>query len=333
MHKASSKLPFGSEGGFVDLLERATATPERDSSIVSEGPGPAFGALPLELTLPVKVWDELDVRIEARDKVLWCWMNPREAPSYTPALLRDLDDVRNGIRELFRRAGGARPLDYLVIASRLPQIYNLGGDLGYFLQHIRAADREGLRRYAYDCIGLVHGSSQSFDVPIVLISLVQGDALGGGFEAALASDVIVAERSAKFGLPEILFNLFPGMGAYSLLSRRLDATRARQMILSGRLYSAEELHAMGLVDVLAEDGQGEDAVRDWIRRNGRRRAVQCTLRAVRDRVDPMTYEELRDITDLWVDAAMGLDDSDLRRIERLRQAQAKRLKDGRAQQG
>lgn len=290
---------------------------------VEVGKGPA---LPLELTLPIRTWDELEVRIEAQDKVLWCWMNPREAPSYTPALLCDLDGVRNGIRDLFHRAPGTQPLRYLIIASKLPQIYNLGGDLGYFLKHIRTGDREGLRRYAYDCIHLVHGSSQSFGVPIVMISLVQGDALGGGFEAALASDMIVAERSAKFGLPEILFNLFPGMGAYSLLSRRLDATRARQMILSGRLYTAEELHGMGLVDIVAEDGHGEETVRDWIRRNGRRQSTQCTLRAVRDRVDPMSYEELRDVTDLWVDAAMGLEESDLRRIELLRTAQLRRVK-------
>ena len=50
---------------------------------------------------------------------------------------------------------------------------------------------------------------------------MQGECLGGGFEAALSSDVIVAEKSARFGFPEILFNLFPGMGAYSFLERKI----------------------------------------------------------------------------------------------------------------
>ncbi len=306
---------------------RETTRPARNGrGIVGRALPTTDDALPLELTMPVKAYDEVEVRIDAADKALWCWMRPQEAPSYTPALLRDLDDVCNSIRDLFRRNPGARPLNYFVVASKLPQIYNLGGDLGYFLKHIRSGDREGLRRYAYDCIDLVYGSSVSLDVPIVMISLVQGDALGGGFEAALASDMIVAERSAKFGLPEILFNLFPGMGAYSLLSRRLDATRAQKMIMSGRLYTAEELFDMGLVDVLAEDGEGEQTVRDWIARNGRKQSIQCTIRNVRNRVDPITYEELRDVTDLWVEAALRLEDGDLRRIERLRAAQARRLK-------
>jgi DSF synthase len=51
------------------------------------------------------------------------------------------------------------------------------------------------------------------DRDVTTIALVQGDALGGGFETALSSNVLIAERSAKLGFPEILFNLFPGMGA------------------------------------------------------------------------------------------------------------------------
>ena len=81
---------------------------------------------------------------------------------------------------------------------------------------------------------------------------MQGDALGGGFECALASDLIVAEERAQLGFPEILFNLFPGMGAYSLLSRRVGMKGAEKMILSARLYTAEELHELGVVDLLVE---------------------------------------------------------------------------------
>ena len=53
----------------------------------------------------------------------------------------------------------------------------------------------------------------ALNLPMVTIALVQGDALGGGFECALAHDLIIAERSAKLGLPEVLVNLFPGIGA------------------------------------------------------------------------------------------------------------------------
>ena len=94
---------------------------------------------------------------------------------------------------------------------------------------------------------------------------MQGDALGGGFESALASNVVIAEKGVKMGLPEVLFNLFPGMGAYSLLSRRVGTARAEQMILSGRLYTSDELFEMGVVDILAEKGEGEVEVYKYIK--------------------------------------------------------------------
>ncbi len=63
---------------------------------------------------------------------------------------------------------------------------------------------------------------------------MQGAALGGGFEALLSFDYIVAEQDATFGLPEILFGLFPGMGAHALLSRKLGSAQADRLIVSNR---------------------------------------------------------------------------------------------------
>src|SRR5688572_32819961 len=137
---------------------------------------------------------------------------------------------------------------------------------------IKAGDREAIANYARLCIDNMYRRITNFRSPtMTTISLVQGDALGGGFECALASDVIVAEESAQMGLPEILFNLFPGMGAYSLLSRRIGMRAAEELILSGRILPAAKLHEMGIVDVLARDGQGEAAVREWIAKSWKRR--------------------------------------------------------------
>jgi enoyl-CoA hydratase/carnithine racemase len=60
-------------------------------------------------------------------------------------------------------------------------------------------------------------------------------------------DVIIAERGAKFGFPENIFGLFPGMGAYSLVARRVGAAFAEEMMLGGRIYTAEEMKDVGLV--------------------------------------------------------------------------------------
>jgi DSF synthase len=170
--------------------------------------------------------------------------------------------------------------------------------------------------------------TSGFELPMVTIALVQGEALGGGFEGALSFNVIVAERSARFGLPEVLFNLFPGMGAYSYLSRRLDGIRAERMILSGKIHTAEELFDMGLVDALAEDGQGEQAVRDYIAGNPGRHA-QLAAEFDRNRLrQRLTHQELRDVTDIWVQAALRLTPADLRRMERLVAAQSRRMGSG-----
>ena len=142
---------------------------------------------------------------------------------------------------------------YYVVGSRIPGVFNLGGDLALFMMLIRAREREALARYASLCIDNIYPRIRNYFSPgMTTISLVQGDALGGGFETALASDIIIAEESAQMGLPEILFNLFPGMGALSLLARKIGMNKAQELVTSGTILGARELHAMGVVDVLAD---------------------------------------------------------------------------------
>jgi DSF synthase len=272
-------------------------------------------------------YDEVSVEIDAGQEACWCWMRPSGAPSFTPGLLRDISSHQRTIRDAFEAspAGSPAPIKQWVLASRLPGMFNLGGDLELFAGWIRSRDRDGLLGYAHACIDVLHENAIAFDRPVITIALVQGDALGGGFEAALSCDMIVAERGSKFGLPEILFNLFPGMGAYSLLARRIGGAQAERMIASGKLYTAEELHALGVVQVLAEPGEGVAETHRLLSRNQRRHnGLSALLRAGR-RVSPLLYEELRDITEIWVDAALRVDESDLRKMERLTAAQDKRL--------
>jgi DSF synthase len=146
---------------------------------------------------------------------------------------------------------------------------------------------------------------------------VQGECLGGGFEAALSSDVIVAEKSARFGFPEILFNLFPGMGAYSFLDRKIGQHRAEELISSGKIYSADEMQAFGVVDAVAEDGQGEAEVAALIRRRSRSRNGLAALAATRRRVHSITFDELLDVVQIWTDAALRLNLRDLKLMQRL----------------
>lgn len=294
-----------------------------DSSI--ELDFPKNDVLPPELTFASLGYREMNVTLDPNLDAAWCQFNPKSAPSFTRPLLQDMLRFKRSVTTLFDRAPpGTFPLKYVVGCSGLPGIYNLGGDLTYFANAIRTKDRAALTAYARESCEMVYNVYSAFDLPLIVIGLVQGDALGGGFESALSCNVLVAERRSRFGLPEILFNLFPGMGAYSLLSRRIGAVKAEEMILSGKIYSAEELHTMGLIDVLAEDGQGEQAVRTWITQNRKRHSILKALHDVRRRVGGLTLQELFDVTERWVDEALALDENSLRRMERLRAAQAKR---------
>ena len=251
--------------------------------------------------------------------------DPR-APGLADAVAGDcaFGDIitRDKLSRLHLVAGGATfaafPLWYATLFS--------GYYLALFLLLIRTRDRDALLHYARLCIDNIYPRIRNYFCPtLTTISLVQGDALGGGFEMALCGDVIVAEESAMLGLPEILFNLFPGMGAYSLLARRTSPRVAEELILSGKLLPAAKLHEMGIVDVLARNGEGEAAVQNWIARNARRRSGFQAVMRVRQQVNPITRDELDAIADTWVDCALRLEDRDLRMMGRVVRAQQERM--------
>jgi DSF synthase len=284
---------------------------------------------PVQAALDAHEFAEFDLEYDSDEKILFCYFNFAGRPCFTNSVLREAQAVQRMARGVFGERpddNDEPPLRYLVLGSRQPGVWNLGGDLDLFATLIRDRDRAALRRYAHACceIGFTNATGLGADLPIISVALVQGDALGGGFEAALSSNLIVAERSAKFGLPEILFNLFPGMGAYTFLTRRIASGLAERIIMSGELYSAEQLHAMGAVDVLAPDGQGVSAFYDFIGRGGKRYASLRALYRARRLVHPVTADEMTRIADLWVDAALQLDESGLRRMLRLVAAQDRR---------
>lgn len=91
--------------------------------------------------------------------------------------------------------------------------------------------------------------------PQVTIAAVNGYALGGGCELALAADFRIAGRGAVLGLPEITLGIMPGSGGTQRLARTVGLAAAKRLILSGRPVRAEEAHRIGLVDQVVDDGE------------------------------------------------------------------------------
>ncbi len=215
-------------------------------------------------------------------------------------------------------------LRHFVMTSDVPRVFNFGGDLALFVLLVRAGDLESLKLYGRRCVDLVWWMENAANLGIHTTVLSQGDTLGGGLESVLPFHRIIFEKSAQAGFPEVLFNLFPGMGAWDFTIRRAGFAVANEMILSGRLYSADELLYRRVIDVVAEDGEGEQAIERVLRDvDPRHRGTVAALRAQR-LAAPIAYDRLLAIVDQWAESALGLTDRDLRLMERLARAQARK---------
>ena len=213
---------------------------------------------------------------------------------------------------------------HYVMTSDVPGVFNFGGDLSLFVLLIRARDIESLSLYGRRCVDLVWWMENASRLGVHTTVLVQGDTLGGGLESVMPFHKVIFERSAQAGFPEVLFNLFPGMGAWNFTIRKSSFAVANEMILSGRLYTAEQLQRRHLVDMVVEDGAGEAAIEAVLQSvHPRLRGTLAALEA-RRKAAPITHASLMEIVEQWTEAAMQLTDRDLRLMERLARAQVRK---------
>jgi DSF synthase len=243
---------------------------------------------------------------------MWLRWNPKPRPCFNRQLLAACSEYcrflqsRNGAIE---HDGKTYRIEASILCSDVAGMFNLGGDLDLFAALIEERDRPGLMKYGMECVELVYRNYACYDLPLITVSLVQGECLGGGFEAALSSQVVIAESSARFGFPEIMFNLFPGMGAVSFLLRRSNQRLADELTGGGKIYTADEMLKKGIVDIVVGNGEGPAAVRQYLRKKGR---VMRSMLQVRRRVSHLTRDELDSIVTLWADAALRLNPRDLK---------------------
>ncbi|WP_379546604.1 crotonase/enoyl-CoA hydratase family protein [Qipengyuania sp. DSG2-2] len=293
-----------------------------DDAHPSTGPSTVnASALPAGMPQQLLQLNELELAYEPETQALWTYMRPKGRPSFTPPMLGDFEAWQSGVAAGFGE--GKAPLQFLVLGSKAPGVFCYGGDLALFRELILDGNRDGLVEYGHRCCQILHRNIETLGLPILTVGLVQGAALGGGFEALLSFDYVIAEKSATFGLPEIMFGLFPGMGAHALLSRKLGSAQADRLIVSSDTYSAQEMYDLGLVHHLAEDGEGEEACRAFLKKSVRRHSGLVAGRRAMKVAWGLELAELYRITELWADAALELREQDLKLMARLTRAQEK----------
>lgn len=150
-----------------------------------------------------------------------------------------LDDATvTELREVVRASGGDAGVRALVVAGQGEVAFCSGSDMKA-ARDMTVAERISHAQNGQELMDEIHAT------PLLTIAAVEGWALGGGLELALACDVIIASPTGKFGLPEVQKGAIPSWGGTHRLTRAIGLAVAKNMLLGGRVYTAAEAHHAG----------------------------------------------------------------------------------------
>jgi enoyl-CoA hydratase/carnithine racemase len=196
-------------------------------------------------------YEQAPVKLDTRGAIAILWLDNPPANSLAPQVIEALQGAWDAIQGTNIRA--------LIIASPNPALWCAGADIKAFTQ----LDAQGGRGLLDAAHALFRGWEQS---PIMTIAAVNGVALGGGCEMAMACDVRLAGYSAAFGQPEIGLGIIPGFGGTQRLPRLVGPAKALEMNTTGEPISAEDAYEHGLVNRVVADHELFDTALSWARK-------------------------------------------------------------------
>ena len=272
-----------------------------------------------------RAFKNLDIDVHASSKSVWCTFNENASVCFDRILLKELEEVRGLIGDYqYQNVFGNKDTRFLVLSSNIKDIFSLGGDLSFFKKAIESNNHEALYKYGKDTMELVYGLSTGYLNKLHSVAAVNGLAYGGGFEYALAADHIIASTNARFCFPEVMFNMFPGMGAFTLLKRRISMKDARKLIMSAKTYSAADLYDMGVIDNVVAPEELEGAVFQHIRDQQHMYGGLNAFQQAINSNNLAEYEEMTTLLSAWVKQAFNLDERDLRKLKQFNKLQNKK---------
>jgi DSF synthase len=268
----------------------------------------------------------LATRLDNSLDTLWVSLQavPGRPLNFSPELLSGFERLLDRIEENnwhWQEDSREGRLRYLILTSSHPRHFALGGDLAYFQSCIESGNAGALRAYSMRCLELIRRIYAAAH-EVTTVTLVQGRALGGGFEVALSASHLIAERGAQFGFPEIAFGTFPCSGGMTLLANRIGLRRAAAFMRNARIHTAADLHAQGVVDELCEPGEGPAAVQRFIAEHRRRYNARMALQRAEARMGAFDLDEMRIVVEDWVATAMALSAEERRVLDTLVRMQA-----------
>ena len=207
---------------------------------------------------PDEGYETAPVKLDTRGEIAILWLDNPPANSLAPHVIEALEKAWRSIE-----GGGVKAM---IIASPNPALFCAGADIKAFTRMDGDGGRELLDR--------AHGLFRSWEGSRVMtIAAVNGLALGGGCEIAMACDVRIAGFSASFGQPEIALGIIPGFGGTQRLPRLVGPAKALEMNTTGEPISASEAFEYGLVNTVVPDHELFDAALNWGRKLARQAPV------------------------------------------------------------
>ena len=270
---------------------------------------------------------QVTVRYDAATEAIWTYANPEECPCFNLEFFQEFHEVQQDVIAYFKAYDMKPkiPIKFFVYASQVPGVYGYGGALNGLVKAFKEKDRENLEACSKVAIKNMFLNTHNLHLPLQTIAFIEGDALGGAFQAALSFNAIIAEEQSQFGLQQIRFNMCPGIGLYSFLARKVGMNNADKIILHSRMYTAQEIHEMGAITEIAREGEGKKVVDRYMKQYRRSFKVLQTLHAAKFRYAPFEFKELEDMAALWVDSMLNLGDEDIAKLEKIAESQKQQI--------
>jgi len=229
---------------------------------------------------------------ELRDGIVELTLDHEAANEVGTKTLADLEEFAAAIPALAMETAAC------IISSTRKQGFSAGADLRELYRGAESLSEKervaGVRQF----LERIHAVLNAIDAaPFVTIAAVHGVCFGGGFELALACDIIIADKMARFAFPELRLGLIPGFGGIPRLKRDLGNAFVRDLLLTGRSVNAARAQAVGLVAQLAAEGEALKIARSTAAQITKFDAV--TRAAAKKFIKPIPHDELRREIDLF----------------------------------
>jgi enoyl-CoA hydratase/carnithine racemase len=191
-----------------------------------------------------------------------------------------------------------QPAHALIIYSDLKCGFSAGADLRELYEGSQSMAKEDAAKGVRDFLERIHGVLNAIDAaPMTTIAAVHGVTFGGGFELALACDLIIADKTARFAFPELRLGLIPGFGGIPRLKRDIGNAVVRDLLLTGRSFNTTKAQQIGLVSQVVGEGETLRAARSTAAQLAK--FDHQTAVTAKRFIKPVPHEELKQEIDLF----------------------------------